>query len=269
MTKSLCLDCIIYTINNKNVKDNKYINIFKIWLSLAIKNSGLGENDLIHIKIDSDTYDYIKKDLAFCILMNNTNNITIKMLICNPPNNHIKGMMMKYIKFNYTQDVYMYCDIDILILNPLNKLYENILNNTICLSIDGQLSSSLYSGAFTEEELSIYNQTLPGFSAGKWIIYGNDLYAELLNKICSLQNNDTNEYYSVEQPFFNKAIYTMNTFNISILDSKKISVNGYNYNKDCILLDLFGIPGDGDFHWDKIINFYILIYSNLIDRLAS
>ena len=39
--KTICVDCVLFTLNGKNVNENKYVQIFYYWLSLFNKNSGI------------------------------------------------------------------------------------------------------------------------------------------------------------------------------------------------------------------------------------
>jgi hypothetical protein len=262
---SLCLDCILFTVKGANVKENKYIDIFIMWLSLFIKNSGFGASDLLHIKIDSETFETIKSKLAFSTLINSNKAFPIRFLVFQQPENVLDGMMMRFMKFNYTQDIYMYCDIDILILKPLSLLCKNLPINTICVHSEGLLTDTNYGSAFSKEEISRLPPNSLGFSSGKFMIYGKELYSEFLDTICHLKSKNSDTYYTLDQPFYNKALYLLNKekYNTSLLDATQISPNGHFYTKDCVLLDAMGVPGDGNFHFDKILNFYILIQMNL------
>lgn len=265
---SLCLDCVLFTIKGKSVKDNKYIPIFNMWLSMCLKNAGLNEHDLLHIKIDSDTYDYIKNDLVFTELHKKRTSPT-KILLCPPPLTVQDGMMMKYIDVDYKQDIYMYCDIDIFIMKSLHSLTNNILTNTIYVHPEGSLKKADYGGAFSEEELANLSTDSQGFSAGKFIIHGKNLYTELIKLIKKISSENSKIHYTVEQPFFNKGLYsldkTLYTVDSSLFNNHIVSPNRHYYSKiTTILLDAMGVPGDGDFHYDKILKFYILIFSGCL-----
>ena len=262
---SLCLDCVLFTLKGKPVKDNKYVQIFIMWLSICWKNAGLDQNDVLHIKMDSDTFEYLK-DFPMFVAIHSKNTCPVKILLCPPPTTIQEGMMMKYIQINYEQDIYMYCDIDVLIVKPLRLLIQNIKPETIYVHTEGSLTNPNYSSCFTEEEISKITENLPGFSAGKFIIYGKNLYRDLLNLILRVCYENSKIHYTVEQPFFNKGIYGLNTnlYNIdqTVLTLNTVSPNCNFYSKNTtVLLDAMGEPGNGELHYDKILNFYILIQS--------
>jgi len=265
---SLCLDCVLFTLKGKPVKDNKYVQIFIMWLSICWKNAGLDKNDVLHIKIDSDTFEYLKNDMVFTGLQKKQT-CQVKILLCDPPVTIQDGMMMKYIKINYEQDIYMYCDIDILIMKSLKMLTDNMKPNTIYVHSEGLLDSPIFNACFTEDEMSKLPEKSRGFSAGKFIIYGKNLYTDLLNSVLRVCYGNSKIHYTVEQPFFNKALYGLNTnlYNIDrrTLVNDTVSQNLLFYSENTtVLLDAAGLPGDGEFHFDKILKLYIMINSGIL-----
>jgi len=265
---SLCLDVILFTLKGKPIKDNKYVTIFNMWLSLCWKNSGLTGRDLLYIKIDSETYEYLKKDLVF-VGLQKAAPCPVQIEICPPPANLQEGMMMKYMPIHYAQDVYMYCDIDILIVKPLTSLTGAMKPNTIYVHPEGPLTDPNYGAAFTEEELGELTKTNPfplGYSAGKYSIYGKGLYRDLMASVTRLFDENPKLHYTIDQPFFNKAVHMgPYTVNEAMFNRATISQNYHFYSRDTtVLLDAMGIPGDGDFHFEKLIRFYILGVSDLL-----
>ena len=265
---SLCLDVILFTLKGKPVKDNKYVTIFNMWLSMCWKNAGLTHRDMLYIKMDSETYDYMKKDLVFRGLQKAAP-CPVQIEICPPPPTLQEGMMMRYMPINYTQDVYMYCDIDILIVKPLTSLTEAMKPNTVYVHPEGHLTDPNYGAAFTEEELAEFSKTNPfplGYSSGKYIIHGKGLYRDLMASVSRLFDENPKLHYTIDQPFFNKAIHT-GPYDVDqiLFNRATISQNYHFYsNETTVLLDAMGIPGDGDFHLEKLIQFYILGTSGLL-----
>jgi hypothetical protein len=185
---SLCLDAILFTVKGKPVKDNKYVTIFNMWLSMCWKNAGLGSRDLLSIKMDTDTYDFMKQNLVFTGLIRAAT-CPVKLVLCPPPATLQEGMMIRYIPLDYEQDCYMYCDIDILIVKPLRLLTEGTQPNTVYVHPEGHLTHSDYGAAFTEEELATLTKTDPfplGYSSGKYIIHGKGLYKDLMEAVARL-----------------------------------------------------------------------------------
>lgn len=264
---SICLDCVLFTLKDRPVKHNHYIPIFLHWLSMCFTHSGLTKKDLLRIKIDTETYTYLKEDYCFQGLKT----IQPCQLLClrfSPPETIEQGMMMKYIKVEYEQDVYMYCDIDILLLKSLHTLTDTMEHNTIYVHAENTDISNLnYGASFSKDELDTLPKHTPGLSAGKFFIYGKGLYSELMDSIHNICSKNTESLYTVEQPFYNKAMYTLEKswydVNTELLDNR-VSFNGANVTDKTVFLDLAGIPGDGEFHLYKIIRFYILIQSKIL-----
>jgi hypothetical protein len=236
-----------------------------MWLSAALKYGGLSAADVLHLKIDSDTFEYLKTQLAFCGLINRKICQT-KIVLYSPPATIQEGMAMRYTKVDYTQDVYMYCDIDILIIKPLGPLYKSLPINTMSVHAEGQLSDNNYGAAFTAEEKSNLPSASPGFSSGKFIIHGSELYSQFVDMMMLYTQNHTT-YFTFDQPLFNKGLYLLikNQHQLIHIPPTFISSNGHHFTTSCILLDAMGMPGDGDMHFNKIINFFILLQSGALE----
>jgi hypothetical protein len=218
--------------------------------------------------MDSETYEYLKKGIVFMPLLNAAP-CPIKLVLCPPPVTLQEGMMMRYIPVEYEQDVYMYCDIDVLIIKPLRLLTEAIKPNTISVHPEGPLTDPNYGAAFTEEELAAFTETRPfplGYSSGKYIIHGKGLYRGLMDSVSRLFDENPTLHYTIDQPLFNKAVHTgPYTVDEVLFNRNTVSQNYHMYSKGTtVLLDAMGIPGDGDFHLEKLIQFYILGASGLL-----
>lgn len=265
---SLCLDCNLFTIKGKSVKENKYVHIFMMWLSAALKYGGLSAADVLHLKIDSDTFEYLNTQPAYNGVIQ-TGICPIQILLYPPPETICDGMAVRYVKVNDMRDVYMYCDIDILIIKPLRPLYESLPINMISVHIEGQLSDDNYGAAFTAEEKSKLPPILPGFSSGKFIIHGKELYLQFVDMMMMLHGLNNAIYYTIDQPLFNKGVYLLakDPNCLRIIPPTFISSNGHQFTTECILLDAMGMPGDEDMHFDKIINFFILLQSGALEGM--
>jgi hypothetical protein len=236
-----------------------------MWLSAVLKHGGLTAADVLHLKIDSDTFEYLKTQIG-CNGLIKASICPIQIMLYPPPATIQEGMAMRYVKVNGMQDVYMYCDIDILIIKPLRPLYESLPINTISVHAEGQLSDDNYGAAFTAEEKTKLS-FLPGFSSGKFIIHGKELYYQFVDMMAMIYKRNHPAYFTIDQPLFNKALYLLikdpNQFNM--IPSTFISSNGQYFTKECILLDAMGMPGDGDMHFDKIINIFSLLHVGALE----
>ena len=97
---------------------------------------------------------------------------------------------------------------------------------------------------------------MPGFSAGKFIITGKEQRNSFFQIIQGLCDYST-KFYTVEQPFFNLAIYNLPRDTISIdvnTLTEHVSFNGHDYSKTkTIFNDMAGNVGDGKTHATKIM----------------
>jgi len=250
--KSICLSCLLYTLKEKEVKDNMYIEIFYIWLGKVIQSGGLTENDLVQVTMDQRTCEYLETNETSLPILLEKLPCPFKTIIIESPSNSLEGMMNKYLITEYSQDIYIYCDIDILISNPFHLLTETLSDNTFYFCREGSLSDENYCGSNSSETI---DNTLPGFSAGKFIITGQEQrtsFFKLIQRLCDYST----KFYTVEQPFFNRAIYSLERHSVSIdVDTltQHVSFNGNNYTKDTIFNDMAGNVGDGKSHATKIM----------------
>ena len=252
---SICLSCILYTRENVSVKENQYIQVFIMWLTQIVKINALDATDILHITVDKPTFEYMLSNYtSFKSLLNKINHV---IFIEPSPKTNLEGWMWKFIPRDYSQDVYLYLDIDIFILKSLQQLVQPMKPNQIYACREGNMTNANYNAAFPESVLTQFTIKDPGYSVGKFAITSiriRDIFFKEINKICD--NNVT--YYCPEQAFYNVIIYGMrNTsiLNTDILCAPYISFNGYFYKKDkTILFDCAGEPGNGLKHIEKYID---------------
>jgi hypothetical protein len=147
-------------------------------------------------------------------------------------------------------------DIDILITKSLHGLVSSVKANTLYVCIEGYMTDPDYGADISPE---VIQEGMKGFSAGKFIVSGRDLRDNLFINVKELCNYEKN-YYTIEQPFFNRAIMGMTNIDMDLLNSPLISINGESYNKDStILIDCAGEPGNGEFHYSKILDVFCLL----------
>jgi len=262
---------VLFTIKGREVKDNKYVPIFQMWLSQLISKGGLLPADAIYFYTDNATLEYLKQTIVF---ENLTKNLPCQLrifMIKEQPTSYIEGVMWRFIPNDYSQDVFMYCDIDILFNKSIHLITDIMKDNTICIHREGEITNHEYGSAFTKEQLLALSPNSPGFSAGKFLIKGKALYNKFLQIAHAIKADvEHNKLTDInDQHIFNKTIYYLNmnecTIDFSTLNPPLISVNAYNFNKDAtILLDLMGMYGDGDFHYTKMHDMFILLRCNAL-----
>lgn len=266
----------LFTLSNRNVKDNKYIDMFYVWLFNIIKNGKLTMSDYCIIFIDNVTIEYIRKSCIYTFLIQYIQNF--KIIEYNQPNTIKDGILQRYnikniinITYNveYLNPYYIHLDIDVLVINDIRKLfvnnYENHNNTTIYLRKEGKLLDSNYYGdIITTDEKQILDRSgmlyMPGFSAGIYAWRNSKDIKEYFEFVLNMAKKTTKELYTVEQPFFNGAVFNYffkkrGIFNFVILDDICVGHNRFSnqVSSNTILLNFCGIPGDESFHWDKIL----------------
>jgi hypothetical protein len=253
---TLLLSCVLYTLHDRSPAENKYIPIFITWLAHVFKYADLTSGDALRLTIDADTHEQLKKTPFFSDVMNALQ-CEKQILFIERPKTHAEGMMAKYYFKEYTQDVFMYCDIDVLIKKPLCEVFEGVSDNTILLHVEGNMADSNYNMAFPKDWIEREGARNVGFSAGKFALRGATLYRELFTAAIEIAKTVPIEtFYTCDQPVFNYAVYCIGgkcNLNMDIFKHPVICVNGHGEQPDkIVLLDLMGDPGNGTLHFDKI-----------------
>ena len=203
--KSICLSCLIYTLKDQPVKDNAYLDVFYVWLTKVIRFGGLTETDSLQINIDARTLDYLQETESVLPVLVDKIPCPYKFIRFDPPSTHLEGMMKKYTLTEYSADVYLYTDIDIMVVNPLSNFTEQTKDGMLYLCSEGELLHSNYSAGFPEE---FEKAGLPGLSAGKFAFTSKmlrDSFFNCINSTCDYSS----KHYTVEQPFFNIIAHLM------------------------------------------------------------
>ncbi len=270
----------LFTLKGKDVKLNRYVDMFYIWVYNIIKYGKLAENDYCITFMDNITFEHIKTSNMFNWIISKIKNF--RVILYHQPDTIKQGILQRY----YIDDIlkvtdsislhnpyYLHLDIDVLVINDIRKLFEKNLDNnktTIYLkSEDLMIDSNYYGELITEEERTILKEkgllNMPGFSAGIYAWKNSKDIRKYFEFILYKANNTEKTLYTVEQPFFNAAIFNylfkkQGIFNFFILDDELTGHNRY-YNQvsdKAVLLNFCGIPGDDSFHWDKILTNLLL-----------
>lgn len=261
---SVRLSCLLYTLEGRSVKENKYVDIFLIWLAYVCKYAELRPIDCLQIIIDEVTCDAI-------VNHNQTLQVLLGKFSCNvvfvkvpQPKTHGEGMLNKYVYIRSPQDVFMYCDIDVLFQKPICKLMTTIEENTIVTHVEGLLSDTNYGAAFSKDLLDSKGANYPGFSAGKFMIRGEELYTKFFHMMAHLRTlHNADSFYCLEQPIFNLAIHNLQEIQeffieIGIFKRPVIYTNIIgNLPEETVLVDYMGEPGNATVHFEKLMTLLI------------
>jgi hypothetical protein len=269
---SVCLSCILFTLEGQGPENNQYFPIFLMWLSQLVLKGDMRSDDRLVVKIDKPTLDYIQTNPYLVRLL--------QQLVCKidfvlhpPPKTLLEGMMWKYSTMTYSQDIFMYCDIDIFILKSIHSSTDTIKKDCIYVHAENlPLSDPFFGSAFTQEELNVIPSHLAGINAGKFIIRGSDLQQQFFTKILQLNAEiDGSSFVCCEQPFFNKALYTNSEFPVKLFSEKDIFLGFrtdlyplYEKEKDSYLFfDCCGNAGDGIKHFQSMFYTFLMLRAEI------
>lgn len=267
----------LFTLPNKQIANNRYIDMYYVWLYNIIKYAKLSPQDYCITLVDENTLKYIEKSQIYQLFRTLIPNFRIVQY--KQPETIKEGILERYniykileitSNIEYLNPLYIHLDIDVLAINDIRMLFtadNTPLHKTqIYIKPEGEsiLDGLYYGELITDEEKELLKNKnltyIPGLSAG---IYGwrNSKHIDtFFNYILEKASTCTKELYTIEQPFFNAAIFNymfreIGIFNFIILDTKKIGHNtiGAHNNPDSVLINFCGIPGDDMFHWDKIL----------------
>lgn len=275
---SIVLYTNLFTIDGRDEKKNKYIDMYYIWLLYIIKYGQLTESDYCITLIDNITLAYIKTSPLFNMLSRKIPNF--KVIEYNQPKNIKDGMLQRYninniIDYNNSSDIssyFIYLDIDVLVISNIRNMFKNELNDnitTIYLKPEEHILGSNYYGELASEEDKqlIKNKcsNLCGFTSGIFAWKNTKNIRDFFELIIRNANECDKELYTVDQPFFNGVVFNyffkkIGVFRFNILSKDIVGHNIFSTqtNSETVLLNFCGIPGDDGFHWDKILTQLIL-----------
>jgi hypothetical protein len=229
-----------------------------------LKTKSLAEKDGFLLITDKYTHKHLMTETPFTEIKNHLH-CTQGVLINKQPKTLMEGCMWKYTSFTentlraFNQDIFFYCDIDIILNKSLKIITNAMIPNSIVVHEEIPFINSEFSEGIPEDEkkeIMKDNPHLLGLSAGKFAIYGIALVKEIFSRII-VYYDTTTKYETLEQPLFNRAV-----FNYVTIEKRLPSIHQMNafctryttYNTNYILYDCCGRPGDTEEHMEKIIN---------------
>ena len=86
---------VLFTLVGKDPAENRYVEMFYIWLTHLLKNGGLGPSDKICIILDKPTIDFINSEFILKHILN-LSRVTIEFWLILQPRTLSDGMVHKY-----------------------------------------------------------------------------------------------------------------------------------------------------------------------------
>ena len=159
------------------------------------------------------------------------------------------GMKLKYLlprSLLSQEDVVVYLDVDLLAVRPFRP---ELPPDTLVAAPEGNPQDANYKGDF--------HITLPvGASAGIFVFRPGPVVYAVFDAILAEMARDRRPFYTLDQPYYNKHINGIAKY----MRAELISYNGHTNRDKCAFLNLCGEPGDGDFHFSKMLQCFLQLF---------
>ena len=231
---------IFYTIlfSLKKPEENLYVYMMMMLYKSLVRTESIGAGDKFYVVADALTIAYGRK---FHSLKN----------VCwveAPPVMSVKeGMLYKYIFRPKVEDVVVYLDCDFL---AIKKVAIELEADTFAVLPEGSPDDSNYCGDFRLD-------AKVGVSAGIFAFRYGPRTRALLDEIGKRAANCPKDYYTLDQPHFNAALVGKRW--ICGINPSIVSFNGNGNNAVAHLINCAGEPGNGEFHFKKMMDFFIML----------
>jgi hypothetical protein len=269
---------ILFTRPGQEVSRNEYLWIYLTWLWSIIHHNVLASNEELYVFIDEPSFSFLKKQYAFGYL-HSLIKFKINYIQINQPPSLNAGVFERYNPSsvdimisnysNLSETVFMYCDIDNMLLKPINTLSWSSSTNTVYPTYDGPVLSTNYYGGYipSPDETDIYNtiksqltNSVAGFTCGlfAYSFDSKEKILNFLNNIYKYRNHDKVIYF--EQASFNFVVFVYLFKNMLTLSHNAfntpgiLAINNFLAQNNSIL-SLMGMAGDESFHMDKCMGF--------------
>jgi len=204
---TFCIYTVLFTLAGEEPNTNKYVKIFQFWLSQLIKTNGASKCVIL---IDTRTLEYLKTAYILNKFILKRADFPIAFIKFEPPKTLLEGMSYKYTKFDYHEDFLVYTDLDVLLVKPLLSI-ELKNDENLYVHAEGRVFDTGYTDAMKYSEKKQLSEASAGLSAGKFIIRGKRVRDLLFSTIKEYIKEEKREFKTIEQPFFNRAVYNLKT----------------------------------------------------------
>ena len=242
---------LLFTLEGRNPAENQYIDMFFIWLTFLHKNGGLQKSDIISILADQATIDFLNTTETFAqvskgILAN------IEFHLIPQPKTLMEGCMQRY---NETHGIFrecsLYLDLDILVCRSFQEI-QTLPSNTFLACPEGELLSTDYGGHFFSHSVDLKWE--PGYTSAVFAFTEGEETRSILKKIYSeCESHKDEPFYTIDQPYFNKNIFTLKTKYTIPSDWVEDNIPIDERKNSTVFLNYCGEPGKGKIHFLKLL----------------
>ena len=107
---------VLFTLVGKDPAENRYVEMFYVWITHLIKNSGLNEKDKICILIDKPTLDFMNNEIHLGYILKKCM-VATEFWFVPQPLTISQGMALRYSIDEFPgicSECSLYIDIDVL-----------------------------------------------------------------------------------------------------------------------------------------------------------
>ena len=261
----------LFTLANKNPKENKYITMFYMWFSYLKRYSGLGPNDSVGLIVDEDTFGHMDSEgnQIFAYISERVP-FRVEISIMKRPANLSEGLSERYNMTHFASftraELNLYLDIDCLCIRNIHKLFDNYTPNGNTIYVmpeNGTIDDDDHGGEFVRSSNLPYAD-IPAFTSA-WIAWNHsEKQKDIFNTVLKdCRERYENPLYTVDQPFYNREIFlALNT--VHIVEQDILLYNPYIPDKrlkDAYFVNFAGEPGVEDCHFTKMFGFMCMDFS--------
>ena len=245
---------LLFTLVGKDPAENRYIEMFYMWLAYVVRNAGLAKGDKVRVLIDEASLDIIDYDFINNIL-SNSNNIGIELKLIQQPSTLSQGIAERYNPANIGDftEATIFLDLDVLVLKPLTFI-KDLGPDTLSVSGEGKIYEHSYGGLVLERVAE--NESLPGITGAIYAFSYGKRVAELFNNVRTACLQQHPPFYTIDQPFFNKYVYESIFRGDKFIDMMNgdFSENNKLYPlHSTVFMNFCGEPGEGTKHHQKML----------------
>ena len=254
----------LFTIQGRNAKDNQYISMFLIWFKMLIKNGGLTTEDTLIVLIDEPTAEALQE---YDILANliDTAGFQFKAIVIEQPVSLTAGIAKRYTVYEFLEVNTLVChlDVDVLCVKPIRQIiHDNLIDSDIAIFLEGNSMGSYYLYEL-KDEIGISEEEMKKTAGITGAIYFFRISANvafhfknLYERIMSAKNQNI-----TDQPYWNELFWNLRKtqYPISVISDSVVETSLSNLQDSTALLNLCGEPGDGSFHWQKVLTAFLFL----------
>jgi hypothetical protein len=229
---------IVFSLDDP--KTNPYVWMFCLLIKSMMQTGTFTKKDTYYVLSDNKTIPCITDHLGEYIQY-------VEFLEIPKPTTLLEGMLWKY-KLHTIIDIKnkdcMYLDVDMLSVLPF---FPPIPEDTLCVLPEGNPENIDYCGCWKLDAPCGFSAAFFAFNFGPRVY----AYFEEINHLASITNET---FYTIEQPFFNKALE--NAPHV-FFDDKLVSINAHENLDTCCFISYAGEPGNAYFHWQKGLAYFL------------